>query len=374
MLTTLPQLKPAAITHTIKATGARIAAHGGTLLPPQQTPHQAAPLTAAIQAALAAGAELLLISGASAVTDRLDVAPTAIVQAGGRIEHFGMPVDPGNLICFGAIGAIPAIILPGCARSPKLNGIDWVLDRIFAGETVGPAEVAAMGVGGLLTEMEARPAPRLATTAPGTGAAPKALPPIAAVVLAAGLSSRMAPDNKLLSPMPDGRPMLAHTVDNALASGLKPVLVVTGHQEPAVRAALAGKPVSFVHAPDYAAGLAASLAAGIAALAGSIGGALICLGDMPLVPAALLARLAAAYNPTEGREIILPVFAGQRGNPVLWGSRLFPDLLRLTGDTGGRQILRDYMEFVAEVPAETDAVLRDFDTPESLATLDRSAL
>ena len=150
-----------------------------------------APLTEAITALLSAGADLVLISGASAVTDRQDIAPAAIVAAGGEITHFGMPVDPGNLICFGRIGDRPVIILPGCARSPALNGIDWVLDRIFAGEILDSREIARMGVGGLLKEIEARPAPREAKKAPGAGAAPRTLPRIAALVLAAGRSTRM---------------------------------------------------------------------------------------------------------------------------------------------------------------------------------------
>ncbi len=369
ILTTLPQLKEAAVTHTIMATQSRITSRGGSMLPSLQTPHETKPLTEAIESLMTDKADLILISGASAVTDRLDVAPAAIVAAGGRITHFGMPVDPGNLICFGEIEHTPAIILPGCARSPKLNGIDWVLDRIFAGEPVGPLDVAHMGIGGLLTEMDARPAPRLAAVERGTGAAPKALPWFAAMVLAAGASTRMMPVNKLLAVMPDGRRMIEQTVDNVLASKIRPVLVVTGHQEREIRNALAGKAVSFVQAPDYAHGMAASLHAGIAALAGNISAVLICLGDMPLVPPALLNRIVAAYNPTEGREIVLPVFDGQRGNPVLWGKRLFPELLKLGGDAGGRQILQNYMEFVAEVPVEIDAVLRDFDTPEALAAL-----
>jgi molybdenum cofactor cytidylyltransferase len=369
ILTTLPQLKESAIAHTIEATAARIAAHGGSLLPPLTTAHETKALTGAIAQLIAANAGLILISGASAVTDRLDVAPQAIVASGGRITHFGMPVDPGNLICFGELAGRPAIILPGCARSPKLNGIDWVLDRIFAGEEVGAAEVAAMGVGGLLKEIESRPAPRLTAAAKGFGAAPRAAPRIAALVLAGGLSRRMAPDNKLLARLPDGGTLLAQTVKHAIASGARPVIVVTGHQDAAIRAALAGQPVRFVHAADYAEGIAATLRAGIAALSETIGGALICLGDMPLVDPATLRAIIAAFDPAEGREIVIPGFDGQRGNPVLWGRRFFPELLGLTGDAGARRLLHLHMEAVVELPVNTDAVLRDFDTPEALAAL-----
>jgi molybdenum cofactor cytidylyltransferase len=365
VLTTLPQIKPTVIAQTIEATRARITARGGFLLPALQSPHESGPLSEAIVKLAAAGAELILISGASAVTDRLDIAPAAIVAAGGQITHFGMPTDPGNLICFGKIGDRPAVILPGCARSPALNGIDWVLDRIFAGEPLGRSEIGRMGVGGLLKEMEARPAPRAHH---GSGNGARAQPRVAALVLAAGRSTRMG-HNKLLARLKDGRTMIEHTVDQVLAATARPVLVVTGHDGTELRAALAGKPVSFVAAPDYAQGLAHSLRAGIAALPAETDAALVCLGDMPLVPACLLNQLLAAFAPKEGREIVLPSFKGQRGNPVLWGRRFFTELQSLSGDAGARQILHRHMAFVTELPVQSDAVLRDFDTPEALAAL-----
>jgi molybdenum cofactor cytidylyltransferase len=281
-----------------------------------------------------------------------------------------MPVDPGNLICFGMIGAVPVIIMPGCARSPALNGIDWVLDRLFAGEAVGPDDVAGMGIGGLLKEIKARPAPRDARKPADFGTAPKAVPRIAALVLAAGTSTRMGNANKLLAMMPGGQPMIAQTVDRVAASGAQPVIVVTGHQDERIRKALAGRPVRFVHAADYAQGLSASVNAGIAALSADIGAALICLGDMPLIEPAILRQMIAAYDPVEGRDIIIPSFDGQRGNPVLWNARFFPELLALSGDAGGRQILHHHMESILEVPVTTDSVLRDFDTPDMLAALE----
>ena len=104
---------------------------GGALLPPLQCPHHTAePIAAALRSLVEDGADLLLVAGASAVVDRRDVGPAGIVAAGGEILHFGMPVDPGNLICLGRIGDLPALVLPGCARSPKPNGIDLVLHRL----------------------------------------------------------------------------------------------------------------------------------------------------------------------------------------------------------------------------------------------------
>lgn len=368
VLTKLPQLKDAALAHTIEATRGRIINHGGTMLPPLETPHEITPLAAAIENLLNLS-DMILISGASAVTDRLDVAPRAIIAAGGFITHFGMPVDPGNLICFGMIGAKPVIVLPGCARSPKLNGIDFVLDRLFAGETVGPDELAEMGVGGLLKEIESRPVPRDSDTPAHFGASARAKPRIAALILAAGQSSRMRPINKLLAQMPSGQTMIEQTVDHVISSGVAPVLVITGHQDAELRGRLEKKPVRFVHAPDYADGLAASLRAGIAALAGDVAAALICLGDMPLVSPAVLDHIVAAFDPAEGRDIVIPTYDGQRGNPVLWGKRFFPELLSLTGDAGARQIMHRHMEFIVEVAVDSEAVLQDFDTHEMLAAL-----
>ncbi|MEM9475281.1 MAG: molybdopterin-binding protein [Pseudomonadota bacterium] len=105
-------------------------------------------------------ADLVLVLGASATSDRGDVAPAAVLQAGGQIDRFGMPVDPGNLLFLGQLDGAPVVGLPGCARSPALNGVDWVLERLSARLTVTGDDVAAMGVGGLLKEMAGRPQPR----------------------------------------------------------------------------------------------------------------------------------------------------------------------------------------------------------------------
>jgi molybdenum cofactor cytidylyltransferase len=281
-----------------------------------------------------------------------------------------MPVDPGNLICLGRIGTRPALVLPGCARSPVLNGIDFVLTRLFAGMQVTPADLMRMGVGGLLKEFEMRPLPR--EKAPSTlrnGVAPRAAPSIAAVVLAAGRSRRMAPHNKLLLPDRTGKPMIARVVDNVLSSGARPVLVVLGHMAEEVEQILGGRPVRFVHAPDYAEGLSASLKAGIAAVPPESAAAIVCLGDMPLVTGRMIDRLLAAYDPTEGRRIVLPTFRGKQGNPMLWDRSFFSEILGISGDSGARFLLGKHLESVAEVEMADDAVLRDFDTTESLGTL-----
>jgi molybdenum cofactor cytidylyltransferase len=370
VVTELPGLKDSVTEKTIEATEHRVSALSGSLRPAKRTAHEETAIASALEALIAEGADLLLVVGASAVVDRRDVGPAGIVRAGGEILHFGMPVDPGNLICLGRIGNRPALVLPGCARSPKLNGIDFVLARLFAGLKVGPAEMMHMGVGGLLKEIDVRPLPREKAAAQAqNGVAPRSAPTIAAVVLAAGRSRRMAPHNKLLVTDKTGKSMIARVVDNVLSSKARPILVVTGHQAEQVEKALGGRPVRYVHAADYADGLAASLKTGIAAVPPECAAALVCLGDMPLVTGRMIDRLLSAYDPDEGRLIVLPTFHGKQGNPMLWDRRFFPEILQITGDSGARFLLGKHMEVMTEVEMADDAVLRDFDTTESLATL-----
>ncbi len=357
VLSELPGMKERLFTGTEAVTRQRVAALSGTLLPVRRVAHDAASIAAALTALLAEGAELLLVAGASATVDRLDEGPAALVLAGGEVTQFGMPVDPGNLICLGQIGGVKALVLPGCARSPSLNGIDLVLARLFAGEPVGRADIARMGVGGLLKDFAPRPSPRSTS---GRGRS------VSALVLAAGLSSRMGGRNKLLLPDAAGRAMVARVVDAVLASRAAPVVVVIGHQAPEVRLALAGLDARFAEAADYAQGLSASLRAGLASVPAQAGAVLVCLGDMPLVSGADIDRIIEAYDPAEGRLIVVPTHNGKRGNPVLWDRRFFAEMAALTGDTGARGLLLRHADSVAEVEVGSDSVLVDFDTPEAV--------
>ncbi len=370
VMTRLAGLKDSILAGTEKATRARLESLGASLGPVETVAHTTEEVAAALSRERAAGVELLLVAGASAVVDRRDVCPAGVVAAGGTITHFGMPVDPGNLLCLGTLHGTPVVVLPGCARSPKPNGVDWVLQRLLAGAPVGPAEIMGMGVGGLLKEISTRPLPRAEASA--TPASPRrghAGRHIAAIVLAAGRSRRMAPRNKLLIADASGRAMVARVVDNALASRAHPVVVVTGHQPDEVRAALGDRSVLYAHNPDFADGLSSSLRAGLAALPPETEGALICLGDMPLVDGAMLDRLIAAFDPDQGRAIVLPTFNGKQGNPMLWAARFFPAMAALCGDVGARHLAAENADVTAEVEIGSDAVVRDFDTPEALGTL-----
>ena len=372
--TRLPGFKESILDKTVETTRERLAALGSTLAVERRTGHSEAALASELAAALAGGAEMVLIAGASAILDRRDVIPAAITACGGVIDHFGMPVDPGNLLLMGRVGAIPVLGLPGCARSVRANGFDWVLRRMIARLPVDATVLAGMGVGGLLSEIPSRPLPRAQATpelAAESVAAPRA-PRIAALVLAAGRSSRMGTINKLLIRI-DGKPMVRHAIEAVSAAGLTPVIVVSGHQREAVEAALAGQEVTTVHNPAFAEGLSSSLKAGLAVLPDDIDGVLVCLGDMPRVMAADIERLVGAFNPVEGRAIIVPTRNGKRGNPVLWAKRFIPEMREVAGDVGARHLIGSYPESVAEVEMTSDGVLTDIDTPQALARLAATA-
>lgn len=361
IMTTLPATRAEILARTRREIAARLAALGSVVAHEATVGHDTAALSAALQAARHAQADPILVFGASAITDRRDVIPAAVLACGGSITRFGMPVDPGNLLLLGRLGAATVVGLPGCARSPKRNGFDFVLERLLAGVAVGSSDIAAMGVGGLLTEIHTRPQPR---DSRGTPAGPRR-PAIAAVILAAGRSSRMG-RNKLLVPV-RGEPLIRRVAERALASAAAPVIVVTGNDGRAVAEALAGLSVSIVENPEYEKGLSTSLIAGINAVPEDCDGALVLLGDMPEVETSLLDRLVAAFDPEEGRAICVATHDGQRGNPVLWTRAFFAEIRQLTGDAGARALFAANEELVCEVEAGNDGPLVDLDTPEALA-------
>jgi molybdenum cofactor cytidylyltransferase len=357
--TVLPGLAGKVVDKTLKVTEARLAPAGASIVAERRVPHEQGVLAKAIDEVLKQGAELVIVFGASAIADRRDVIPAAVEAIGGRIEHFGMPVDPGNLLLVGAARGRPVVGAPGCARSPKENGFDWVLMRLLAGLEVPREAITGMGVGGLLMEIVTRPQPRDEPVAAGAQS-------IAAIVLAAGRSTRMGGSNKLIAEI-GGKPLVRIAAEQALASRAKPVIVVTGHQREQVEAALAGLPVKLVHNPDFAEGLGTSVRSGIAAVPASADGAVICLGDMPQVDAELINRLIAAFAPDQGALAVIPTLNGKRGNPVLWSRRFFPDLMAIEGDVGARNLIGRYGEAVIEVPVTGKAALTDIDTQEALA-------
>lgn len=373
--TRLPGVKESVLDKTVDTMNARLAALGcGPLADERRCEHTEAAVAAAIDAMRRErGIALLLILGASAITDRRDVVPAAVERAGGRVDHFGMPVDPGNLLLLAHLGEMDVLGLPGSSRSPRSSGVDWVLQRRLADIPVTGADIMRMGVGGLLKEIPTRPQPRAPKEADSARAARP--PRVAAILLAAGRSSRMGAANKLLSKV-GGTTMVGRAVRAALESRADPVVVVTGHDGERVRAAAlaaakSDRSVTILHNPDYAAGISSSIQRGLSALGPDIDGALICLADMPRISATVLDRLIDAFDPAAGRAICVPVWNGKRGNPVLWARRFFPEMQALAGDVGARHLIGEHVDLVAEIVMPDDAILVDVDTPEALAALNR---
>jgi molybdenum cofactor cytidylyltransferase len=368
VLTQVAGTKQNVLEKRTRTMGERLQALGSELGDVEICEHNEDAVLAAIGKFSEKGLDPILVFGASAIVDRGDVIPAAVEAAGGEIVHMGMPVDPGNLLLVGRLPGADVIGVPSCAGTPKVNGFDWVLERRLAGLPVGADEVTAMGLGGLLKEVQGRPQPRVQDREPSRRA-----PRIAVIVLAAGRSTRMGKRNKLLEKS-RGAPIVRHVVQAGLESQASQVVVVTGHQSGRVRDALKGLDVDYAENPNYGEGLSTSLKAGLDSLGPGLDGAIISLGDMPEVQACHLDRLIAAFAPKEGRAICVPIREGRRGNPVLWGAEFFDEMGQVRGDAGARHLIGQYEDQVAEVDLASDAIFVDIDTPEALGRLREGAL
>lgn len=346
---------------TIEGVSRRLASLGSTLVESSTVEHRVDALAPALEAV--ADLDLVVVAGAVAPAGRHDVVPRALELAGGRVEQLGMPVDPGNLLLLGRLGETPVIGMPGCARSPKLNGFDWVLQRLCAGWTVGPQELRDMGIGGLLKEIASRPAPR-SQAVPWPEATT-----VEALILAAGRSSRMRDGHKLLRTW-RGRPLVAAVVDRLQAGGFERPYLVSGHRHREVEEAVAGR-VRAVHNPDFAFGMSTSLRRGVAALPEACAGVLVCLGDMPSILPVTIRVLVDAFRRTDGRALCVPVMAGRRGHPVLIGRAFFAEIHDIEGDRGAKALLAGHPESVVEVEVEDPGIFADVDTEQDLARQDR---
>ncbi len=356
--TQLPTLKPQVMDKTKAILAARLRQSGSELLTERRVAHTESAVAAAIDE-LQADHDLLVVFGASAVADPDDVIPAAVRRVGGIVDHVGMPVDPGNLLVLGRVGEIPVIGAPGCARSPRENGFDWILGRILAGEWPSFDDITGLGVGGLLGEIPTRPQPREKATALPTG-------PVEIVVLAAGRASRMGADcgHKLLATF-DGVPLVRRSVEAAIAAAPGRVIVVTGHRETDIRAALENLPAKFVSNPDYLSGMASSLTAGLSAIDERAAGMLVMLADMPDVTTDDLRKLLDRFSAEGGRAVIRATADGQRGNPVVLPRQTFSAVRQLVGDVGARHIIEKCGLPVIDVELGPAARL-DLDTPEQI--------
>jgi len=157
IITTYPTTRDTSVAKGIRVIDQRLAGLGLEMQDVRRVPHTVDGIATALKTI---AGDMILILTASATSDRNDTGPLAVTRAGGRIEHFGIPVDPGNLLFHGHLEGRPVLGLPGCARSPARNGTDWFLERLACGVPITRRDIAAMGVGGLLKEIPSRPQPR----------------------------------------------------------------------------------------------------------------------------------------------------------------------------------------------------------------------
>ena len=174
--------------------------------------------------------------------------------------------------------------------------------------------------------------------------------------------------NKMLAEI-GGKPLVRIAAEQALASRAKPVIVVTGHEREQVKQRSRACRFVWCTIRIIPRASAPRSRAGIAAVPEDAEAAIICLGDMPQVDAALIDKLIAAFDPERGALVVVPSIEGRRGNPVVWSRRFFQDLMQIQGDIGARHLIGNYAEAVVEVPVAGEAALTDVDTPESLSAV-----
>jgi molybdenum cofactor cytidylyltransferase len=355
--TTLPSLKSTVLDKTRRIIEARISANHGVLTAELRPPHSSKPLAAAIRE-LHKTNDIVLVFGASAVVDAGDTVPSAIVEAGGTVHHIGMPVDPGNLLILAELDGKSVIGAPGCARSPKENGFDWVLDRLMADLPVTQRDIVGMGVGGLLMEIPARA--QLRDPLPA-----KVPVKVAIAVLAAGRSTRMMGSTKQLATF-DGVPLIRRSTMAAIDAGGSPVITVLGHMVEQCAKALDGLDIIIARNEAYASGLASSLQCAVRHLPASAEGAMIMLADMPALSVEHLQRLMAAFRKGGGQSVVRATFEGKRGNPVILPRIMFDEVFMLAGDVGARHLIERGDVPVIDVELGEAAAL-DVDTSDALS-------
>jgi len=282
------------------------------------------------------------------------------LSAGGEIIQYGLAVDPGNLLLIGQIESTTIIGMPGCARSPKLNGFDWILQLLMANIPINKEELADMGAGGLLMEIASRPLPRALAKS-----VKKREKKIMGVILAAGNSTRMGQDNKLLKNI-GGASLVRNTAIEMLKSDIDSCSIVLGYQSDKVAAAIKDLNISLILNPLWEEGQASSLKAALNTLDTSYSDLLVMLGDLPGVKSKHINKVIEGHLLTDNRKskITIPSFNGKKGNPVIWGRSFFSDLSNLEGDVGGRALFGQHPAAINLIDMGDKAVVTDTDTPE----------
>lgn len=362
--TELPSLKPSVLNKTSQVLRRRLAASRSAIVSERRVAHEEKVVADAILQAHqefdGRGPRMVILFGASAVCDAEDVLPKAMRLAGGVVDHVGLPVDPGNLLVLGHLDDVPLIAAPGCARSPKENGFDWVLDRVLAGQVPTSDDLTGLGVGGLLMEIPSRPQPREVGHSDGSALS------IGVLVLAAGQARRMAgAGHKLLAEF-EGVPLVRRVTERALAANRGTVTVVTGYRGKEVALALDGLDVEILDNPDFETGMANSIKWGLTSPQFShVSGVMVMLADMPGITADDLNALKEAFLQARGQAIVRAVSAGKRGNPVILPRSTFDELALLEGDVGARHVIENCGLPIIDVEIGAAAHI-DVDTAEAV--------
>ncbi|MCI5048221.1 MAG: nucleotidyltransferase family protein [Aquisalinus sp.] len=188
---------------------------------------------------------------------------------------------------------------------------------------------------------------------------------LAAIILAAGESTRFGQSNKLLARL-NGKPVLTHTLETVCALGLGQVILVSGHDRQMVESLAADYPVSHHHNAAYRYGMGSSIACGARELHAETEGVFVCLGDMPYLPAAVFHAMVARFAAEAQQAIMRPSFGGKPGHPVLFPAHLYSDLAQLSDDLGAREIITRYQSRLVTLDWPDNTVLADIDRPEDL--------
>lgn len=345
-----PSSNPRAMLRAIAAQEARVQALGSSLGRVAYCAHTTESVVEKLKEVYKEGWDLILFLGASAVVDEYDIFPRAIRESGGEVLHIGMPVDPGNMLVLARIEETSVIGIPGCARSTKKSGFDWVLQRLLCKSSMTRQEIMRMGAGGLRSTPT-----RISSRTKHTK--------IGAVILMAGTSSRMGQSNKLLAKI-DGVPIGRHVVHKVQESGIYPIVVVTGHESEKIREMLDGLDVYFIHNDQYDEGMGSSIRKAFSSIHGWDAG-MIMMGDMPFVRVRMLMSIKEAYL-NHGHPLVVPLNNGNKGHPVLFSSSYFTELQSCGGDTGARGILKKNHDDIYFLKVDEESILWDVDTPEDL--------
>ena len=364
--TRLPSLKESVLDKTFEVTRQRLQQRGSLLLLERRCEHTTQALGTTIEEVMQHAPDYLMIAGASAISDRADVIPQSIENAGGSVQRFGIPIDPGNLLLLAEIDGTSIIGAPGCARSPKDNGLDRVLDRLVCELPVHNEWLNSLSIGGLLDEDVTRPALRREVSPVRTSDAQMQ---IGALVLAAGHAQKGASKKQPLSiksPLDawQGTPIVKHVFRQLDQTAFERVVVVTGQNDSEI-AALSSQDTSqntsqharkLINNPDWEKGLGYSIAAGVKQLL-DCDAVMVFLGNTPPASRSTVEQLQQYYLAHPTTRMLVPTYEGKTGNPVLISNVFFDSLLALRGDSGARFIQRCYPDSVQYLAVDDPLVI-----------------